>query len=487
MRKIFTFFATLLAIVAVNAATYDFSSSIPDGWTASPAPTAFESTNLARGAQWSKANGTLTLKGCTDVMSITIVASSNVASGYTVSATVGGNAIGSEFTMPKENNTEVKFSAEAAMSGDVVISFTQGTGAKSFYVKSITVEGNVEEPGEPSTPRLDPDYEYVDEPVVILPKDALGKMAIDTVVNNIWLQCAEGAYYESDIRIYAGKKLTITASKPIVAIKVDGVVKQGFSAEASAGEITYMTDAEAESEGTPVLLVKNINAESVVLTCVKQLQMKALYVYFLDNPEDEIGGGSPTDPSEEPEAPSIDSNVTSTGDFPFINATIDFTNWTIDQSLGLDFYTAVDEEGYFINDEGSELFFSFWPESSSDIVGTYTISGGTIDDEYSEIYVVEGETTIEDYFVSATLTITKEADGTYTVNYTISTSENGDFSGTVSGVRYEDLTVTGIEDVNADVKNLDFNAPMYNVLGQPVKADYRGVVIQNGRKYLRLQ
>ncbi|MBQ9144439.1 MAG: starch-binding protein, partial [Paludibacteraceae bacterium] len=36
-----------------------------------------------------------------------------------------------------------------------------------------------------------------------------------------------------------------------------------------------------------------------------------------------------------------------------------------------------------------------------------------------------------------------------------------------------------------DAPALDINQPMYNVLGQPVTADYHGVVIQNGYKYIR--
>ena len=36
-----------------------------------------------------------------------------------------------------------------------------------------------------------------------------------------------------------------------------------------------------------------------------------------------------------------------------------------------------------------------------------------------------------------------------------------------------------------NVPVLDLTQPMYNVLGQSVGADYQGVVIQNGYKYIR--
>lgn len=47
-------------------------------------------------------------------------------------------------------------------------------------------------------------------------------------------------------------------------------------------------------------------------------------------------------------------------------------------------------------------------------------------------------------------------------------------------LQYDDVLPTGLEDVM-----LDMNAPMYDVLGRKVGADYRGVVIQNGKAFLK--
>ena len=41
---------------------------------------------------------------------------------------------------------------------------------------------------------------------------------------------------------------------------------------------------------------------------------------------------------------------------------------------------------------------------------------------------------------------------------------------------------TAIQHVNA---TLDLNAPMFDILGRKVNADYKGIVIQNGQKYIR--
>jgi hypothetical protein len=47
---------------------------------------------------------------------------------------------------------------------------------------------------------------------------------------------------------------------------------------------------------------------------------------------------------------------------------------------------------------------------------------------------------------------------------------------------------TGIDNLNVNVNandNFDANAPMYNLAGQRVGANYKGVVIQNGKKYIK--
>ena len=47
-----------------------------------------------------------------------------------------------------------------------------------------------------------------------------------------------------------------------------------------------------------------------------------------------------------------------------------------------------------------------------------------------------------------------------------------------SGSDVENITTESIPMLNTDL-------PMFNILGQQVSADYQGVVIQNGYKYIR--
>ena len=46
--------------------------------------------------------------------------------------------------------------------------------------------------------------------------------------------------------------------------------------------------------------------------------------------------------------------------------------------------------------------------------------------------------------------------------------------------------LTEVEEVEKDINaGLDLNAPMFDVLGRKVGADYRGIIIQNGKKFIR--
>ena len=46
------------------------------------------------------------------------------------------------------------------------------------------------------------------------------------------------------------------------------------------------------------------------------------------------------------------------------------------------------------------------------------------------------------------------------------------------------LELTGIRTVDAD-QRLDADAAVYNLMGQKVERSHKGIVISNGRKYVR--
>ncbi|MBO4660490.1 MAG: hypothetical protein J5610_03415, partial [Prevotella sp.] len=43
---------------------------------------------------------------------------------------------------------------------------------------------------------------------------------------------------------------------------------------------------------------------------------------------------------------------------------------------------------------------------------------------------------------------------------------------------------TGISIINAEKAGFDASKPLYNIAGQRVGANYRGIVIQNGRRFI---
>ena len=56
------------------------------------------------------------------------------------------------------------------------------------------------------------------------------------------------------------------------------------------------------------------------------------------------------------------------------------------------------------------------------------------------------------------------------------------YDGTVYAIWESMGTATGVE--NTGVPTIDLDAPMYDILGRPVDANYRGIIIQNGNKYI---
>jgi|GEM_PF-3054463 len=90
--------------------------------------------------------------------------------------------------------------------------------------------------------------------------------------------------------------------------------------------------------------------------------------------------------------------------------------------------------------------------------------------------VVENGNVTYYYIVSGSVVASLE-NGVYTITIDV-TTQNGS---TIKAV-YSSEAATGIEDVKAG--EIDFNKEMYNVLGQKVGTDYRGIIVQKGHKYI---
>lgn len=107
-------------------------------------------------------------------------------------------------------------------------------------------------------------------------------------INIVW----QGAYYNSDggdggsasvdFRVYANKSMTLTAESNISKVEIAGYCKAGLTVTADAG--TVSTGASYSGETTksdiedPLIVVDDINAASVTLTCTKQMRAYTLRI-----------------------------------------------------------------------------------------------------------------------------------------------------------------------------------------------------------------
>lgn len=109
-------------------------------WASSLAANSFDS-DLSRGVQFGAAKGKFTITGtghASNVKKISVIISSNQKNNVnTISATVGGVAIGSEISLTKKNNYEIVFESTTELSGDII--FNVNDIDRSVYIKSITV------------------------------------------------------------------------------------------------------------------------------------------------------------------------------------------------------------------------------------------------------------------------------------------------------------------------------------------------------------
>lgn len=111
-------------------------------WTASKAPTAFDTNSgIRRGLSWSKPdNVTIKTSDYTGgIKKITLVMSANTVNLSTMNVTVGGQALGETISLAKTNNQEYVVESETPLSGEIVLTLNTESGGKSLMIKTITI------------------------------------------------------------------------------------------------------------------------------------------------------------------------------------------------------------------------------------------------------------------------------------------------------------------------------------------------------------
>lgn len=385
------FFATLIMMMIGHMAswaeeiTYDFSASIPSAWTLKGETQGFETTGYSRGSQFNVGKGptaSLTLKGVKDVTKIVVTCSANVVEKNSIAVTVGNESWGS-VKLGKETNAEKTFTGNAS-EGEVVVNIALTE--KSLWISKITVTGTKEDGNggetETDTDTLDPLYIYGEPTIIGVSGEECSNSAYSFVQNNIRVSTTVGAQNENYFGCNATGAISFTAARPIKAIVINGYIKKDFDAEVDFGQIVYADASEDYVEANPVVVITDVDHESVTINCAKQLRCYSVEVYFEENPDVEIDN----DGGDEEEL-SYDYEPTEVGNFNLVfdeMEKIDYTDFIGLPYTELYLYNDDYELDIAVNsslDENEELPLGVYEVSMSDDDDTVVASPGG-DDYY---------------------------------------------------------------------------------------------------------
>ena len=186
------------------------------------------------------------------------------------------------------------------------VSFTIGSEiGKQRVIRKIVINGDPINPEDeiPQDPKPLPteedlidNYIYAEPTTVNVPDTFISQKEYAFIDNNILVYCDKGtidqAITTGNIRpaffnCTADHSITFTATENIKGIEIDGFVRKAFNAtcEPETATIEYLTNSDYDMEGLPALVIRNINAKSVTLTCPKQLRCYAVRLFFQENPD----------------------------------------------------------------------------------------------------------------------------------------------------------------------------------------------------------
>ena len=363
-------------------------------------------------------------------------------------------------------------------SGDAnSVTFTLG-GSGQRLIYSIVVNGDgseggnggnePSEPTDPDTPStLDPDYVYADPTAVTVPSMTVQGADYSFISNNILVSCTKGAITDSYFSAHAGFAMTFTATKPIKGIVINGFVKKDFTATTDHGKISYLTP-DSDTEANPVVVITDVNSQSITIDCVKQLRCYEVEVYFDENPEATVSGGA--------------------GGGEEITLAFDSAEAVYES----EYSEIIGEPNYSIflyNEKSPEVpYFALdiYPESKDNIVGTYSFSDYSLD--FYTYYVFGYSDNDVVWMEDGEVTISKSGD-TYTVTGTLLGDDYNIYNISFSGMMpfYTDDEYYGGEDSAVEKVADEFyntEGPAYDLQGRPVNDNYRGIVVRQGRKTL---
>ncbi len=468
MKKISLFFAAIsLSLSAMAATTFVFDSSdavaqSADGISvaldkgAGNNPPAYYENGMRM-----YANNTITVSGA-NLTAIQIVFAKQGTKAYASLAVSEGNLVsGGESTSAEDLKTD-SWTGNASS-----VVFTLGASGQRL-IKQLVVNGDTTDILPPDTtgtvtpPTLDPEYVYAEPTIVNAEGETTGNnMTYSFIKNNIQVSCTKGAITETYFGCNAGFDLTFEATKAIKGIVINGYVKKDFDATTDKGNLTFVDASAEEVTADPVLVLTDVNANTVTISCVKQLRCYEVRVYFEANPTDSIEGGQ----SGTGEVVFLDFNAADAV-FESEYSEVGNYNYTVylyaDTTeipyIGLDLYTTELDKLEGVHELGEYSFYQF---GEGDTDYTYNVEGQVAITKEGNIYTIAGYMTCENK---------------NTYNFT--------FTGELPFYTDEEYYGGGEEEAIENVPAIDRNAPMFDILGRPVGKGYHGFVIQNGHKYL---
>lgn len=420
MKRSVLFMLALVAsmCVAYAEASFDFSTSLPKGWSATVDPYGFDGGTDGRGAQFT-ASCELTLPAVSEVKTVTVLCSTNEDNVNSLEVMVGETSLGKK-VLPKQNGQTLTFSSETALAGDMKIVITRAK--KSVWIKTVAIDGtydagNIED--DDPTEGLDGDYVYTEPTRVVITGEQVSKQPYTFICNNVKVIASQGTKTDTYFGANAGSTLTFVTTRDMKGIVVDGMVKKAFNASSSAGTISFECPSDDDLEKENVLVVKDINTNVLTLTCDKQLRCNEVRIYFEENPDVTIEGGEDVDFSYywEPEE-AVTMNIV----FDRLEY-IDMTENLGYACSGLNFYSDTHEMEMVVfasSVEGTILPLGTYPVNDTYAANTVQASPGGDDyTDYATYISTDFETNTEGtllynpyYVVSGELTVSAVESGT---------------------------------------------------------------------------
>ena len=309
MKKLFSLFAGLSIALSMLAKTeFTFSTSedmnqTKDGITlviaqgsGQTAPVVTTDYQTQTPEMRVYAGNTVTISG-TNLTNIQLVCAKSSASNKNYAAMDASNGTlvsGGEST----DKNDWKVDTWTGSATEVVFTFSGSKGQRR--IQSIVIAGDsiVVTPPEEQWPTKDdllPNYTY-DEPTVITPLDTtIWKTSYVILQHNIFVYCDQGSIVQATdtsvayFNCNAGHTISFTAVQPIKGIEIDGFVRKGFTATCDTGEMSYTSDPDYDWEASPVMVIRNINANDVEISCDKQIRCYQVRIYFQNNPDPIVG------------------------------------------------------------------------------------------------------------------------------------------------------------------------------------------------------